>query len=246
MGELYAIGGAADRLNDQNKDKQHQPAACKSFLGKPLLQYLFDDLWAREYLAYRLTDRIHQTPVAMMTSHVKESHDKILDLFEKNNWFGRKKDTLFFFPQILVPSFDQEGKWQVDSDQCLVMRPGGHGAIWKLAIENDVFHWLQEQGRKNILVRQINNPIAGIDDGLEVCLGFGLHQNKHFGFISCARLAGSKEGMNVVKKFATNEHVISNVEYCELEKYGISDQPINTKIPYSQYPSNTNILICQY
>lgn len=43
-----------------------------------------------------------------------------------------------------------------------MMKPGGHGAIWKLMWDEGVFDWLQGQhGRRAALVRQISNPMAG-------------------------------------------------------------------------------------
>lgn len=43
-----------------------------------------------------------------------------------------------------------------------MMKPGGHGAIWKLMWDEGVFSWLgREQGRRAALVRQISNPMAG-------------------------------------------------------------------------------------
>ena len=40
---------------------------------------------------------------------------------------------------------------------------GGHGAIWKLMLDEGVFDWFRDQGRRATIVRQISNPMAGTD-----------------------------------------------------------------------------------
>ncbi len=96
-----------------------------------------------------------------------------------------------------------------------------------------------------VLVRQINNPVAGIDHGLIAFVGIGLLGNKKFGFASCDRLLNAPEGMNVLVKCQTEEHYeyrITNVEYTEFKKRGVHDHPSDQGSPYSTFPSNTNLL----
>ena len=70
---------------------------------------------------------------------------------------------------------NEHGEWLFSSDFKPILKPGGHGAIWKLAKDCKVFSWLSRQGVKKILVRQINNPVAGLDYGLLAFLwGLGL------------------------------------------------------------------------
>ena len=37
----------------------------------------------------------------------------------------------------------------------VLMKPGGHGVIWKLMLDTGVFDWLGAQGRQAAIVRQI-------------------------------------------------------------------------------------------
>jgi hypothetical protein len=92
-----------------------------------------------------------------------------------------------------------------------------------------------------VLVRQINNPAAGLDYGLLAFSGMGWLQNKQFGFASCPRKIGSAEGINVLVE-KNNDIVLTNIEYCDFAKANIPDQPIRSGEPYSQFSSNTNIL----
>lgn len=80
--------------------------------------------------------------------------------------------------------------------------------------------------------------------------GAGYADGRTFGFASCERTVGAAEGMNVLMQrrlpkgdgsgyeYAYN---VTNVEYTEFERLGISDKPAeNSKL--SILPANTNIL----
>jgi UTP---glucose-1-phosphate uridylyltransferase len=246
MAELCPLGGAADRLNLQD-EKTHVelPAAKLEFLGHTLLDWLIRDVQAREYLYFKLFHEQVTTPLALMTSYEKNNHELIQEMVRAKNFFGRPQELFCFFSQPLVPTFTQEGHWCLQGPVKLLLKPGGHGAIWKLAAEKKVLEWFATHQRHKALVRQINNPIAGVDLGLIALAGIGCSENKAFGFASCARKVQASEGMNVLKQIGSSEgfHIgLSNIEYCDFKKFGIQDVPKNTHEPYSIFPSNTNVL----
>ncbi len=113
------------------------------------------------------------------------------------------------------------------------MKPGGHGVIWKLAREEKIYPWLFSLGKTKALVRQINNPIAGIDYGLSAFVGLGCSADKAFGFSSCPRHLKAAEGMNILKR-EQGRDVLTNVEYCHFQKISIEE--------YEKFPANTNLL----
>jgi hypothetical protein len=49
-------------------------------------------------------------------------------------------------------------------------------------------------------VRQISNPMAGVDTTLLALAGTGYLQRRAFGFMSCERVVGAAEGMNVLQE----------------------------------------------
>ena len=90
--------------------------------------------------------------------------------------------------------------------------------------------------------------MAGTDTTLLALSGLGRQDNKALGFVSCERAVGASEGINVLVE-KTNQvtkerwYGISNVEYTELDKLGISDEPAeNSGAEESAYPANTNVL----
>ncbi|MES1224292.1 MAG: UTP--glucose-1-phosphate uridylyltransferase, partial [Bacteroidota bacterium] len=217
MAELYPVGGAADRLHLIDPHTHLAlPAAKLLFCGKTLLEGLIADVQAREYLYFKLFSKQITIPIAMMTSQEKDNHRQIISICESNHWFGRPKSAFHFFCQPAVPLMDQQGKWCQSTEGKLVMKPGGHGVIWKLAYDKGIIDEWEKQGIKKILVRQINNPIAGCDHGLLAFSGIGYRENKAFGFASCPRQVEAAEGINVLLERKMSHHVqysLTNLEY---------------------------------
>lgn len=246
IAELYPVGGAADRLCLYDEERnQELPAAKLPFFGKTLLQILIFDVQAREYLYYKLFNKQITTPIAMMTSSEKDNHHHILSICENNHWFFRGKENFCFFKQPNVPTIDLEGNWCLKEKGILLKKPGGHGVIWKLAKDQNVFSWLKKNQRTKGLIRQINNPLSGLDYALLALLGHGISHDMDFGFLSCDRLLGAKEGICVLVEEKNENHFsyfLTNIEHCDLEKRGFEDLPDESNQSISQFPSNTNIL----
>lgn len=231
--EIYPIGGLGSRLNLINEHDEPLPVATLPFCGRSLLEGLLRDVAAREFLYYRLYRQQVTLPIAMMTSLEKRNHHHIEALCEQKQWFNRPKESFFLFQQLSVPVLTHEGKWSSSEPLDLNLQPGGHGALWKAADESGVFKWIKDLGRRYLLVRQINNPIAGLDFGLIAFMGEGKRRGKVFGFLSCERLPEAAEGVLVVVK-EEGKAYISNIEYTEFQKLKGRD--------LSAYPANTNIL----
>ena len=246
MAEFYPVGGAADRLELKDEITQEGlPAARLVFLGKGLLEGVIGDLQAREYLHYKIFGRQVITPIALMTSKTNHNHEHIQEICALNHWFGRPKESFMLFIQPSIPAFTSNGIWCLKGPLMLLLKPGGHGVIWKLARDEGVLDWLQSLHKQKAVVRQINNPMAGIDYGLLAFLGVGHRQNKIFGFSSCSRLVNAQEGMNVLKCVPSiNGYTLAltNIEYCDFDKFGIIDKPQKPGGEVSHFPSNTNIL----
>lgn len=243
MAEIFPLGGAADRLHLVDEATGSDlPAAKLVFTSKTLLERLVLDVQARERLYFLVHGKQVTTPIAIMTSKDKNNHVYVEQMLEENHWFGRPKEYFRLFTQPLVPVVDEKGNWLISDDFKLVLKPGGHGAIWKLALDFHIFSWFRSLGRKKALVRQINNPIAGLDYGLLAFTGIGWKKNCKFGFASCPRLLRAAEGVNVVIEKNKKTVVLTNIEYCDFAKFGIEDLPLKEGEPYSRFSSNTNIL----
>ncbi|CRX38817.1 Conserved hypothetical protein [Estrella lausannensis] len=246
IAEIYPVGGAGDRLSLLDKKSgEPLPAACLVFMGHTLLERLIRDLEAREYLAYKLTGERITTPVAMMTSFEKNNHQLIVENLTRKGWFGRPQSSFYLFIQPQVPVLDTKGNWLLKAPWELIMKPGGHGALWTKAARDGILQALKSKGISKLLVKQINNPIAGTDGGILAFLGMGLKESKMFGFASCERVVHAHEGMDVVLERREGEsfsYCLTNVEYTEFKRKGIEDAPKEVGSIYSLFPCNTNIL----
>ena len=75
------------------------------------------------------------------------------------------------FRQPMVPVVGAaDGRWPLAGPLAPMMKPGGHGAIWKLMLDEGIFAWLAAHRREAALVRQIRC------DGLSILASVpGLH-----------------------------------------------------------------------
>eukprot|EP01026_Neomeris_dumetosa_P024099 TRINITY_DN2017_c1_g1_i1.p1 TRINITY_DN2017_c1_g1~~TRINITY_DN2017_c1_g1_i1.p1 ORF type:complete len:606 (-),score=95.75 TRINITY_DN2017_c1_g1_i1:304-2121(-) len=243
---------AGDRLGLKDpKTGEPLPAAMLQYCGRSMLDCLIRDLQAKEYLYWCVFGRQITTPVAIMTSDAKGNHEKMGVLMRQTGWYGRGKDAFRLFSQPLVPVVGvQDGKWLLTKPLEPILKPGGHGAMWKLMLDNGVFDWLIDGGRKAAVVRQIKNPLAASDGTLLILGGTGRLQDHLFGFASCPRVAGAVEGMNVLMERAIvgqngktqYEYGVTNVEYTEFERLGVQDEAIDDQSGLSKFPANTNVL----
>ncbi|KAG6665926.1 UTP--glucose-1-phosphate uridylyltransferase 3, chloroplastic isoform X1 [Carya illinoinensis] len=248
LGEIYPLGGSADRLGLVDPDTgECLPAAMLPYCGRTLLEGLIRDLQAREFLYFKLYGKQCITPVAMMTSSAKNNHERITSLCERLGWFGRGRSSFKLFEQPLVPTVSAEdGQWLVAKPFVPVCKPGGHGVLWKLAYDKGIFKWFYEHGRKGATVRQVSNVVAATDLTLLALAGIGLHHGKKLGFASCERQLGATEGINVLieKKNLDGRwtYGLSCIEYTEFDKFGITNGPLSPESLQARFPANTNIL----
>jgi hypothetical protein len=241
--QIFAIGGAGDRLHLlDEKTKEPLPAACLKFCGRSLFEGLMRDVEALEYWHYKAFDKQITIPVLMMTSMEKQNDEHIAAMGEKARWFGRKQDSIRRMVQPLVPLIDLEGRWVTSSPLDLVTKPGGHGVIWKLAQQSGSLSWLRDRGVETAIVRQINNPLAGLDNDLLTFIGYGRSHKKSFGFASVPSRPGFSEGMNVLsieKEAQSSSAAISNIEYTQ---FATVKKQLPDLFKDNACPANTNIL----
>ena len=242
--EIVPLGGASDRLGlTCEKSGASLPAALLPYGGRPLLDAVLRDTQAREYLAWRVTGVQHVTPVALMTSCAKGGDGRVRRLLEKADWYGRGASSFRLICQPLVPLVAAaDGRWLVNGEATVELRPGGHGALWKCLADSGAFDWLAQRGARSALVRQISNPLAGTDGTLLALGGAGAASGASFGFACCPRRPGTAEGVVAsvsrpvnASTIATASHVTC-IEYTEFDAAGLSPAALDA------LPANSNLL----
>ena len=176
------------------------------------------DVEAQEYWHYRAFGNQVSMPILIMTSLEKNNDQHIQELGSKSSWCGHNPASIRRIIQPLVPVIDMEGQWIAIAPAELALKPGGHGIIWKLAQDRGALQWLHSLHIENAVVRQINNPLAGLDGTIPTFAGFGMLQNKSFGFASPPSKPGLAEGMNVLDVTRHQDAAaaaITNIEYTQ-------------------------------
>uniref|UniRef100_A0A1D2AAQ5 UGP3-like C-terminal hexapeptide repeats domain-containing protein n=1 Tax=Auxenochlorella protothecoides TaxID=3075 RepID=A0A1D2AAQ5_AUXPR len=257
LAEVWPLGGCGDRLGLACEETgEGLPAAVLQYAGRSLLESLVRDTLAREHLHWRLHGGAPRptTPVAIMTSAAKGNAWRVEALCEARGWWGRGRDAFRLFSQPLVPVLSAaDARWLLPAPLAPLMKPGGHGVIWKLMLDEGVYDWLRGRGRAAAVLRQISNPLAGTDDTALALAGRGLARGKAFGFASCERVVGAAEGVNVLARFADEggdgsdaapppRYAVTNVEYTEFGARGLVEQACGSGSGHSAYPANANIL----
>ena len=127
-------------------------------------------------------------PWFIMTS--RENNKDTIDFFEKNKYFGRKKDKdIFFFIQGELPMVDTEGKILIGEDGLIKEAADGHGGIYESLVKSGMteimkhlgIEWVFIGGVDNCLVKMVDPVLMGlaIDKGVTVACKSIVKANPH-------------------------------------------------------------------
>lgn len=123
-------------------------------------------------------------PLLIMTSG--DTHDKTVELLEKNNYYGMEKDQLTIVKQEKVPSIvDNDARFaliQSEGKVSLQTKPHGHGDIHTLLFMSGAVEKWHKAGKKWIIFFQDTNPLAFRC----FCAVLGVTVEKNFEFNSIA------------------------------------------------------------
>lgn len=76
------------------------------------------------------------------------------------------------FRQPLVPLVSAaDGKWLVPQGLAPILKPGGHGAIWKLMLDEGIFSWMYQHDREAAIVRQIRYCLCMCEPAYSITAG---------------------------------------------------------------------------
>lgn len=156
-GELAAVtmaGGQGTRLG-HNGPKGTYDIGLDSH--KSLFELLSDSL-KEEGKKYGVT-----IPWFIMTS--RENNKETLEFFEKNRFFGFKKDkNIFFFIQGELPMIDTEGKILIGEDGLIKQAADGHGGIYESLVKSGMTQKMRELGTKWVFIGGVDNCLVKMVD----------------------------------------------------------------------------------
>ena len=159
---------------------------------------------------------------------VFQSHCRIKEELEGNNYYGVDRDHVHLLPQIEVPAIvNSSGDLAIQQDGHLVFKPHGHGDIHTLLFQVIALlfsklqnalpsRWKQELGKKYILFMQDTNILAIY--GFPSLLGVTSSQQLDFSSLGIVRKPGEKVGSICQIEDSTGRQTTCNIEYNEFER----------------------------
>lgn len=101
-------------------------------------------------------------PWMIMTSTA--NHQETLDFLADNRYFGLDRNTVFIFPQNMIPSLDMNGKIILESRCGIFKNPDGHGGSITALASSGILNKIKKMGMEIISYFQVDNPLVNIID----------------------------------------------------------------------------------
>ena len=153
-------GGQGTRLG-WNGPKGSFPAS--PLTGKPLFRLFAEQIRA-------MSERSGRTiPWYIMTSPINDADTRAF--FRDNNYFGLDRTSIFMFPQGVLPSYDDDGKFMLASKSSVAVNPDGHGGSLRALRTSGAIEDMIARGIEQISYFQVDNPTVKTLDPLFI----GLH-----------------------------------------------------------------------
>lgn len=147
-------------------------------------------------------------PWYIMTS--KENDEQTREFFEKNNYFGYEKDSIFFFKQGELPIVDLEGKMLINKEMKIKEASDGNGGVFSSLRSSGALSDMKRKGIKWIFIGGVDNVLAKLVD--TVFIGMAEKSNLQIASKSVVK-ANPNERVGVFCKMNNHPKVI---EYSEL------------------------------
>ena len=184
-------------------------------------------------------------PLCIMTSD--DTHNKTVELLEKNKNFGLKENQISIVKQEKCPAIiDNECHLALVKDKLMLeTKPHGHGDIHYLLYKSDkVKNWIS-QGKKYLVLFQDTNILAF--NCIPSALGSSVKLKLDINSICVPRKPKDAIGAicKLVKKDGSS--ITNNVEYNQLdsllrEKYN-KEGDVANKDGISDFPGNINVIV---
>lgn len=165
-----------------------------------------------EYFAFsiRRNEVKYNTQISwyIMTSLL--NNKQTVDFFEENNYFGLKKEQVFFFIQGTMPAIGYDGKLLMSSKSALCLSPDGHGGTLLALKKSGALDDMKSKGIEYISYFQVDNPLVPVLSPLFI----GLHalENSEMSAIMLAKTNAFEKLGN----FCIADNKLQIIEYSDL------------------------------
>ncbi len=149
VGAFLVAGGQGTRLGYDGPKGEYSVTPIK---GKSLFQ-----VFAEQLLSYS-EEGGRAIPWYIMTSDINIVATK--SFFEENNYFGYKKEDIFFFQQGMMPAFSMDGKLLLADKDSLALSPDGHGGSLRALKLSGALDDMKRRGVEHLSYFQVDNPLV--------------------------------------------------------------------------------------
>ena len=149
VGCLVVAGGQATRLKLQGPKGT---CPITSIKHKSLFQLIGEKVLAASVLSMK------PLPLAIMTSPL--NHEETVNFFEKNFYFGLKKNQVSFYKQEMLPFLDTQGHLMIQQDGSLAEGPDGNGGALFHFFNSGLEKKWREAGVRYLNFILVDNPLA--------------------------------------------------------------------------------------
>ena len=171
IGALILSGGLGSRLGFNHPKGEYN---IKLPSNKSLFNYLVNRfLGCQLSCQKRLKEEkdkgnieFKDCPLFIMTSTQNDA--EVREFFKKNNYFGVKKENIFFFPQGEICALDNQGKILLETPNKVFKAPDGNGGCLLALKKHGIIDECLKRGIEYINIMAIDNPLYKIMDPLFV------------------------------------------------------------------------------
>ena len=130
--------------------------------GKTLYQIQMERILRLEELSQRLTGTRGRIQMYIMTSEATKEPTRAF--LEKNNYFGLHPEQVTIFEQRVIPAFDNEGKFILESRSKLARSPDGNGGLYWALKHQGVLADLETKDVRFLHVYCVDNVLVKVAD----------------------------------------------------------------------------------
>ena len=149
-------------------------------------------------------------PWYIMTSEI--NHEDTVNFFKEHNYFNYPEDSIFFFPQTMIPVMSKEGKLLLENPGKVLRSPNGNGGLFQSLHRSGALEDMKKRGVEWLFICGIDNCLVQMADPL--FMGYTLDSGKMVSAKSfIKRTAGEKAGI-----ICFRNGVPAVIEYTEVPK----------------------------
>ncbi|XP_061402035.1 UDP-N-acetylhexosamine pyrophosphorylase [Musca vetustissima] len=141
--------------------------------GKTLFRIQAERIIKLEELAFEATGKKGTITWYIMTS--EHTLQPTLEYFEKNNYFGLKKENVVMFKQGSLPCFEYDGKIMLDEKHRVARAPDGNGGIYRALKTQGILDDLTKRGILYLHAHSVDNILIKVAD--PVFIGYCVREN---------------------------------------------------------------------